>query len=238
MKIWMICIAALVLLAVFFLFCFRGYGYISATLLFIAALVAVFNLGSERLIRIVAVLTCIGLIWFCAMEYLIVSASRTDDDSGRGWLIVLGAAVHGSDPSLALIHRLQGALDYLEKFPEAKVVVSGGQGAGEDISEAECMRIWLEDNGISPDRIFKEDRSVSTLENLRFSLEIIEANGGRADDIAVVSSGYHLYRAKKLAESVGITAAGVKGHLGYPIYTLGMYIREAFGVTHMILFGN
>ena len=238
MKPWMAAIAVLVLLALFFFFCLRGYGYISATLLFIAALIAVFSLGSAGLIRAVCIVTGIGLIWFCAMEYLIVSASRTDDDAGRGWLIVLGAAVHGSEPSLALTHRLQGAQEYLLRYPEARVVVSGGQGAGEDISEAECMRIWLEQNGIAPERIFKEDRSVSTLENLRFSLEIITANGGQADDIAVVSSGYHLYRAKKLAESVGITAAGYKGHPGYPIYTLGMYIREAFGVTHMIFFGN
>lgn len=238
MKPWIFVTAVLVALALFFFFCLRGYGYISATLLFIAALIVIFNLGSAKLIKIVSVLTCAGLLWFIAMEVLVISASRTDDDSSRGWLIVLGAAVHGTEPSLALTHRLQGAQEYLEKFPEAKVVVSGGQGSGEDISEAECMRVWLEENGVAPERIYKEDRSVSTLENLRFSLEIIRAEGGRADDIAVVSSGYHLYRAKKLAQSVGITAAGVKGHRGYPIYTLGMYIREAFGVTHMIFFGN
>lgn len=238
MKPWMITIVILIALALFFFFCLRGYGYISAALLFIAALIAVFNLGNAAVIKTVSVLTCIGLIWFFAMEYLIISASKTDEDSGRSWLVVLGAAVHGSEPSLALTHRLQGAQEYLEQFPEAKVVVSGGQGPGEDISEAECMRIWLEAKGIAPERIFMEDRSVSTLENLRFSLEIITQNGGRADDIAVVSSGYHLYRAKKLAETVGITAVGVKGHPGYPIYTLAMYIREAFGVTHMIFFGK
>lgn len=238
MKSWVIGIIALVAAALFFMFCMRGYDYISYSLFFIAALIAVFHLGSEPFKRIVAMLTCIGLVWFCAMEFLIVGASHTDNDSDRGWLIVLGASVHGTEASLALTHRLEGALEYLESHPECRAVVSGGQGEGEQISEAQCMREWLIAHGIDENRIYMENKSTSTIENLRYSWQIISAEGGRADDIAVVSSGYHLYRAKALAKTVGIQAAGVKGSLGYPVYTLGMYIREAFGVTHLLIFGN
>ena len=127
---WVIACLVLAALAAFFKFCFRGYTYISATLLFIAALIVVFHLGSEPVKRIVAILTCIGLIYFCAVEYLIVSNARTDQDPERSYLIVLGAAVHGDRPSLSLYHRLTSALEYLEQYPNSKAVLSGGQGNG------------------------------------------------------------------------------------------------------------
>ena len=63
---WVIACLVLAALAAFFFFFFRGYTYISVTLLFIAALIVVFHLGSEPVKRIVAILTCIGLIYFCA----------------------------------------------------------------------------------------------------------------------------------------------------------------------------
>ena len=238
MKIWMILCIVLFVLALFFFFCMRGYTYISYSLLFITALILVHHLGSPALRRIVAVVTCIGLAYFCVLEFLILSNSQTDKDAKRSYLIVLGAAVQGDVPSLSLRHRLEGALDYLERYPESVAVVSGGQGAGENISEAQCMHDWLLARGIPEDRILMEDRSTSTLENLKYSWEIIQSCGGKPDDIAIVSSGYHLYRAKTMARSLGLTVAGVRGNPGYPIYTVGMYIREAFGMTHLWLLGN
>ena len=145
---WVIACLVLAALAAFFKFCFRGYTYISATLLFIAALIVVFHLGSEPVKRIVAILTCIGLIYFCSVEYLIVSNAQTDRDPERSYLIVLGAAVHGDRPSLSLYHRLTSALEYLEQYPNSKAVLSGGQGNGENISEALCMHDWLVSSGI------------------------------------------------------------------------------------------
>ena len=235
---WVIACLVLAALAAFFKFCFRGYTYISATLLFIAALIVVFHLGSEPVRRIVAVLTCIGLIYFCAVEYLIVSNARTDQDPERSYLIVLGAAVHGDRPSLSLYHRLTSALEYLEQYPNSKAVLSGGQGNGENISEALCMHDWLVSSGIEEERLIMEDRSTSTMENLMFSMEKLKENGGTPDDVAILSSNYHLYRAKEMARSLGMEPAGVCCVPGYPIYTLGMFIREAFGLTHLWVFGN
>ena len=121
--------------------------------------------------------------------------------------------------------------------PEAKAVVSGGQGAGEDISEAECMRRYLSAHGIAPERILIEDRSTSTKENLAFSKAVIEADGGTTDRVVIVSSGYHLYRAQKTAEQLGMRAGGAAGSDGYPIYMFGMYLREAAAVWKLWVFG-
>ncbi len=235
---WIMTCIILTLLAAYLKFCLKGYTYISVSLLFFAVLIVVFRLGSDGLRRTVAVITCIGLIYFCAMEYLIVSEARTDKNPERSYLIVLGAAVHGDRPSLSLYHRLASALDYLEQYPDSKAVLSGGQGKGENISEALCMHDWLVSNGIEEDRLILEDRSTSTMENLSFSWDILKAEGCAPDDIAILSSNYHLYRSKMMARSIGLEPAGVCGVPGYPIYTLGMFIREAFGLTHLWVFGN
>ena len=217
----------------------KGYLYMSAALLFAAALLLIFNLGSESLKRAVALITAIGLIYFCLLEIPIVGNARTDKNPERGYLIVLGAGVRGTEPTLSLIHRLQAAQSYLTTYPDSKAVLSGGKGDGEDISEAQCMFNWLTERGIEPERLFIEDKSSSTMENLEFSKKIIEENGGSAADTAIVSSPYHLYRAKLMAEKLGYESpAGVACVHGYPIYSLSMYIREAFGVTHLIVFGD
>ena len=238
LKGWMITCIVLAVLAAFFFFCLRGYSYISYTLLFIAFFIFAMHLFPKPLKIIVIILTCIGLLYFCFVEVLILSSARTDKGPERSYLIVLGAAVHGRTPSLSLLNRLDGALNYLESFPDSKVIVCGGQGKGEDISEAQCMKEWLMSRGIDEERILPEDRSTSTMENLRNARDIILSEGGSTDDVAILSSNYHLYRAKQMAKLLGMNAAGVACPMGYPVYTVGMFIREAFGVTHLWVFGD
>lgn len=237
--LWEISVAVLTVLAAFFLFCMRGYTYIGYSLLFLALLVLIHRFGGELFKRWTLILVCLGLIYFCLVELPIVKNSRTDPEPGRKYLIVLGAAVHGDSPSLALTHRLEGALEYLNKYPDSVAIVSGGQGKGENITEAECMRRWLINHELDSERILCEDKATSTMENLRFSFDIIRSRGDDPDgNVALVSSSYHLYRAKCMSEMLGAKAVGVAGSPGYPIYTLNCYIREAFGVTHLWVFGD
>lgn len=237
--VWCITDGILILAAMFFFFCMRGYTYIGYSLLFAALLVLIHNFAGDKLWRVITVLLCLGFIYFCAVEIPIVKNSRTDKNPERKYLIVLGAAVHGDEPSLALIHRMEGALDYMEKYPESTAILSGGQGKGEHLSEASCMYDWLTAHGVSPDRLIMEDKATSTMENLQFSFKIIRDRGDEPDgNIALVSSSYHLYRAKSMSKLLGAEAAGVAGSMGYPIYMLNCYIREAFGVTHLWVFGR
>ena len=237
--VWWLSAAVLIIAAAFFLFCMRGYTYIGYSLLFAAALVLIHHFGSSTIRRWTFILVGLGLIYFCLIELPIIKNARTDPDPERKYLIVLGAAVHGDQPSLALTHRLEGALEYLNRYPESTVIVSGGQGRGENISEADSMRRWLINHELDSRRIICEDKSTSTMENLKFSFDIIRSLGDEPDgNVALVSSAYHLYRAKCMAEMLGAEAAGVAGSPGYPIYTLNCYIREAFGVTHLWVFGS
>ena len=238
-KLWAavgaLCGAALILR-----FALRGYAWWGYACLFAAALLLLHRFLPASLWKLVVVLVCIGLAYFCFVEYFIIKNARTDKDPGRDYLIVLGAAVYGDQPSLTLIRRLEGALDYLETYPDAVAIVSGGQGPGETITEARAMYDWLTAAGVEPARVLMEPKATTTEENLKFSFDIIRSRGDEpAGKVAIVSSAYHLYRAKCLAAKLGVPdAAGVAAPWGYFFVMLNYFIREAFGVTHLWVFGN
>lgn len=117
-------------------------------------------------------------------------------------VIVLGAKVkRGAIPSKALAFRLDAALDYAIQYPNVQIIVSGGQGADEDATEASVMKQYLIDRGFPENQIIVEDQSTSTYENLIYSKKII---GPNLEGLTIVSSDYHLARAKMLAEDLHI----------------------------------
>ena len=232
--------ALLLLAAIFFAFALVGYRTIALVLLGVAVIVAMFRLIAthftektrKTLKAILTVCVCLGAAVLIAVEIPIVAAARTDKEPNAPYLIVLGAGVNGEEPSLSLHNRLTAALDYLEEYPDSKVVLSGAQGPGEHISEAECMRRWLTENGVSPERLIMEEKASSTYENIAFSLEKIAEDGGEAEGrVAIASSEYHLYRAKYIAAKLGTQPLGVAGRTSYPVLMLNYFIREAAAVA-------
>lgn len=236
---WIIWSVALLIPAAFFRFALSGYSYIAHTLTFAVLLIVIHHFASPVLWRICCVFVAAGLLYFAVVEIPIIKNARTDDDGGRDWLIVLGAEVKGDVPSRSLRYRLNAALEYAEANPECRIIVSGGQGEGENISEAQCMYDFLCAKGISPERIITEDRSTSTEENLRYSFDIIRASGSEPDgSTAVVTSSYHLYRAKSIAARMGCKVAGVAAYPGWALLSANFFIREAFGVTRLWVLGR
>ena len=222
-----------------------GYITFALSLLAIAVLIAMYRVisiygrrnakAAKTLRTILTTLVCLGLAFFTVIEVFVISSAHTDKDPEAPYLIVLGAGVNGTEPSLSLLERLKAAKQYLDEYPKTTAIVSGGQGAGEKISEAECMSRWLTDNGISEDRILMETKSTSTYENLKYSLEIIRENGGMTDKVALLSGEYHLYRAKYYAKEFGANVVGIAANTSYPILKTNYFIREAFGVAVMWL---
>ena len=236
--LWAICSPVLVALGLFFRFALRGYVYWGYICFFLAALLIAHRFLPLLLWRVILGLTCLGLVYFCIVEIPIIKNARTDSDAERPYLVVLGAAVYGEQPSLTLVRRLEGALDYLGRYPDSVAIVSGGMGRGENITEAQAMHDWLIRQGIPEERIVMEPRATSTQENLEYSFALIRERGDDPDgNVAVVSSAYHLYRAKSMARMQGVEAAGVAAPWGYKMVMLNYFIREAFGVTHLWVFG-
>lgn len=222
-----------------FLWTFRASGYHYAALLPLTAagLLLVFRFGKRWLKGLIGAVTGLALALVLAAEVPIGYAALTATKSDAPYVIVLGAAVYGQTPSISLRHRSDRAVEHLRANPAALAVLSGGQGEGEDISEAECMGRYLREKGVPQSRILLEDKSTSTLENLTFSRAVIEGAGGDSSHVAVVSSSYHLYRARRMAAGLGMAADGLKSVDGFPIYMTGMYLREALAVWKLWVMG-
>ena len=166
--------------------------------------------------RIVCVMIALLMIWVCVILGLMsYFAKRTPDKDAT--VVVLGCQVRGNNPSLMLRKRIDAAFDYLGMKPQAKCVVSGGKGKGENISEAECIRDRLVRlYGIDEERIILEDRSKSTEENLINSMQII---GDPGASVGIITNSFHEYRAMLIAEYIGYENAGpvpATGRSGFP----------------------
>ena len=182
--------------------------------------------------RIFVVLLVLGFSLFAVAETLVVHYALRTDDRPASAVIVLGAGVYGTRPSLSLRVRLESALDYAQAHPEIPVVVSGGKGSGEDITEAECMYRWLTEQGLEPERILREPEAVNTIENLDFSCRLLRQHGiDTTDNIAVVSSDYHLYRASLYWGAPNMVPVPADMPAAYWPVTVNQFIREAFGVV-------
>ncbi len=182
-------------------------------------------------------LALIGLISFLVVEGLIITNSRPDPATKVDYLIILGAGLNGDQLSWTLWERMQKGLDYLEEHPNLRVVLSGGQGPGETISEAEGMRRFLVEHGISNERILKEDQSTSTMENFRFSKEILVQQPGfqSSGNVAVITNDFHLFRSKILARRNGLIPVGIPSPT--PWYLVpNVYLREYFAVVKSLIF--
>ena len=216
-------------------FAFSGHNYIAYGLFLLSVFIVVFGVAGKTLRRFLAMFLAMGLVYFVIIEIPIIDEASGDGDFDADYLIVLGAAVHGDTPSLSLVERLEAAKDYLIKHPDTVVIVSGGQGSGENVSEARAMYEWLCANGIDSMRIIMEDKASSTYENLKFSREIINELSDDAT-VAVVSSEYHLCRAKLIAKTLGMEIHTVAAQTTYFTVMLNYFIREAFGVTYQLTF--
>lgn len=175
------------------------------------------------------------LLLFCAVSCLMVAAN-CQKPAQDATVVVLGAALRGENPSRLLRERLETAKDYLHQNPTAVCVVSGGQGEDEVCSEALVMKRYLMEHGIAEQRIYMEDNSTSTFENIRFSKELIKQHG-LSQNIALVTQEFHQYRASKLARQAGFENIGALPSQT-PFYLLGSYwVRDFAGVCHLAVFG-
>ena len=153
-------------------------------------------------------------------------------------VIVLGAAVHGDRVTWVLSNRLDTAADYLDAHPDAVVIVSGGQGSGEDVPEAVAMRKYLiERRGIDERRILVEDRSTNTRENFAFSKALIERELGDSARLAFVTTNFHVFRAGRVAKAQGLPCPGI-GAPDVWYIALNNFLRESVGICVYALRGQ
>jgi uncharacterized SAM-binding protein YcdF (DUF218 family) len=165
------------------------------------------------------------------------SAAAVGPDSGADAVIVLGAGIKGDEVSSALRKRLDTAAVYFADNPGALIVVSGGYGSGERVSEAYAMKKYLvEEKGIPEEKIIEEDRSTSTRENFAFSKELLDGIFGGGYRVVYVTNDFHIFRSGITARRAGLDAQGLAAPT--PKYIIpNSYMRESLALLYTFVFG-
>lgn len=184
---------------------------------------------------IFAILVIVGVSIFILVESLIIYHGNRGADPNMDYLIVLGAQVRGTRITNTLQKRLKVAEIYLKDNPDTLVIVSGGQGPGEDISEAQVMKNYLISNGIAEERIIMEDKSTNTVENITYSKKLLDKDDA---DVAVVTNGFHVFRSVSIAKKQGLINVQGLSAPSDSILFISYYIREALAVIKDFIVGN
>ena len=150
-------------------------------------------------------------------------------------LIVLGAGLHGEEVTPHLASRLDMAVEYFNKNPQVMIIVCGGLGERQLITEAKAMEHYLIARGVPRESIIKEEKSTSTYENLVFAKEIISEHFPEEVRVALITSDFHIYRSVRLAESLGLSVNRIGAPTPWILWPLN-YLRETLAVIRLWLF--
>lgn len=176
-----------------------------------------------------------GIVVFAVLCFCVFRGMSWKGSEKLDYVVVLGAQVKGTAPSRALKKRLEKACEYAKQNPETILILSGGQGSGEDITEAQCMKEYLLAEGLPESGMVLEETSTDTRENLLFSDNLTSC----ADkSTGILSNNFHVYRAVKLAEKLGYTHAEGIAAPSDPIMQVHYVVREVFALVKEILKGN
>lgn len=164
------------------------------------------------------------VIILCGM---IAGDFSTKSSQNLDYIIVLGAQVRESGPSVVLRYRLDAAIDYLNENPNTVCIVSGGQGANEPFSEAEGMAVYLKENGIDENKILLEDKSKSTVQNIQNSKNLMEES---YNGVGIVTNNFHVFRAVRIAKTQGLQGVCGIAADSNPVYLPNNVLRECIGI--------
>ncbi|MGX7068553.1 ElyC/SanA/YdcF family protein [Gemella bergeri] len=170
------------------------------------------------------------LYFICiAVAYLVTSTLNIINLLPRklDYVVVLGAGLVGERVTPLLAGRIQKGIKIYRKNPGSKLIMSGGQGSDEVVSEAFAMKNYALERGVPADDIIMEDKSRNTEENVKFSKKLIK-DAGR---FALVTNYYHVYRALVLAKAQGIRCIGY-GASTKLYFSINAFVREFVGYLY------
>lgn len=192
---------------------------------------------SSKISRIFKILFRAGVCAVAVFVVFLLGYGANDNISGNeDVIVVLGSGIRGELLTVGLKNRLDRAIEVYNENPDVVIVVSGGQGPQEDITEALAMERYLLRCGIDSERIIKEERATSTYENFIYSKQILDRLLGDGYDVAFVTNEYHIYRAASLAKIAGLENI-THAHSNTVWYTvIPSCIRECMAVVKLWVF--
>lgn len=207
-------------------------------------------------VTVVAALFVVFVFVEAAMGFNFFSLKKQSAD----YVIILGAQVRGDTVSTTLEHRLDKAYEYAKVHPNTVFILSGGQGAGENISEAQAMYDYLKKRGVPDYQMIKEEQSTSTYENLVYSKNLIDEREKNRREwiknlmsrsgylvppdeettirVGIVTSNFHVLRAKGIAKKIGIQNVSGIAARSDPVLFIHFCVRECFAILKDKFVGN
>lgn len=144
------------------------------------------------------------------------------------YVLVLGCSLKEDKPRSALKARLDKGYEYLQKNPNSKLILCGGQGFDEVVPESLAMKKYLLSRGVKSDKLIEEDKSRTTYENLENASKII---GEREKEIGVITNDFHMYRVKKMGKRLGIKIEPI--YAKTPLLNIiSCYSRESLSIIY------
>lgn len=197
----------------------------------IFSLSKIHNVFLRRIIKI-----CVWgfVISFVVVISLVFSNADKDNFTDVDYVIILGGGIKNGEVTKSLQYRLDQGILFLKEHPDLEVIVTGGVGFGETISEGEAMKNYLVANGIPEDKIIVESKATSTMENFKYTKQILEEQTGKSDyKVLVVTSDFHMARSKVLASVNGFTPYGIPAKTETLVFPNSV-IREYFAIFKSI----
>ena len=176
-----------------------------------------------------------GLLLPAGLEGLVISGMNATAPPGMDYLMVLGASVYADGPSPALTRRINAVMGCLDWHSDALIIATGGQGDGEPVTEAQCIRDELVSRGVDPSRIRMEERSTNTWENMTFSKALLDRDDAA---VGIVTNNFHVWRSLRLARKAGLTNVhGIAAEYTGPTL-IHFMVREAISIAVWFLRGR
>lgn len=159
--------------------------------------------GGKKWLAALLALVILGVLCFAGLEACIGLHSRDRMAGEPRVMVIFGCQMRRDGPSILLRDRLDKALEYLGDHPDMKIIVTGGKGDDEHVSEAQGMYDYLTAHGVDGGNIYMEDQSRNTWQNVSYTFQLMEREGwSLTDDVLLVSSGFHLARIEMLWDRV------------------------------------
>lgn len=188
--------------------------------------------------KVLFLLLAMFLGTFLVIEGFILYFGQKETNREADVLIILGARLYGEVPSPALRNRLDRGAAYLLEHPDSLVIVSGGLGRGEEMTEAAAMEKYLKAKGIQEHRIVVEEKSFNTYENISFSLQALRERRPDLQEkslvFALVTNDFHVFRSVLTARDFGLDAMGMPAKTP-PSIILKSYVREYLSVLKYLI---
>lgn len=192
------------------------------------------NLYENNIFRtLYAIISAFALYLLSVMSMYVFSALlnlfHIQKNQHLDYIIVLGSGIQGKKITPLLAGRVDKGISLLKHNKNARLILSGGQGPGEDIPESDAMAEYALNQGVLPEKILRETKSTSTEENLAFSRALMME---KDPNIAIVTTSYHVFRALLLAKQQNIRCIGFGAKTKW-YFTLNATIREFAGYLHI-----